>query len=356
MTAAGTDVPLAAELPGPPAPVAAVASVTAAPGTPAAQVAAVVPVAPPVAPAVPAGPAAPPARTSVPSMVSKLGTREVRFVALGDSLTAGLGDPVPGGWRGWAALLATSLAAEPSDVRMINCSRSGALTKDVAEEQLKEALSHRPHIASVVVGANDTLRGSFDIGTVARRLDVVVSQLRAHGAVVLTACLPDPGRMLGLPWPLARPLGRRMAELNAVVHALSERYGTVHLHAARHSWVADRTSWSADKLHPSELGHRLLAREFHKLLVAEGLPVGEPPSTVPGGPGPSTAASVLWMATKGTRWVVARCTDLLPDLMRLAGQEARHRLAGTDGLLDLRSRHATELALSRLSGVTPTTT
>ncbi|MGW3245629.1 SGNH/GDSL hydrolase family protein [Streptomyces sp. NPDC001070] len=277
-------------------------------------------------------------------------TREIRFAALGDSLTAGLGDPVAGGWRGWAPLLAQGLAAEPSAVSLLNCSRSGALTKDVAEEQLPRALDHRPHLASVVIGANDTLRGTFDIETVARRLDAVLGELRAHGAEVLTACLPDPGRMLGLPWPLARPLGRRMTALNQVVHALSERYGAVHLHAARHPWVADRAAWSADRLHPSELGHRLLARDFHALLVTRGLSDGEPPSTTPGGPGPGAAASVWWMATKGTRWVADRCTDLLPDLLRLAGQEARHRLAGTDGLLDLRSRDATAGALARLGG------
>lgn len=35
-----------------------------------------------------------------------------RFVALGDSLTEGLGDPVAdGGWRGWAALLAGALGS-----------------------------------------------------------------------------------------------------------------------------------------------------------------------------------------------------------------------------------------------------
>ncbi len=35
------------------------------------------------------------------------------FVALGDSITVGMGDPAPegGGWRGWAALLAASLHA-----------------------------------------------------------------------------------------------------------------------------------------------------------------------------------------------------------------------------------------------------
>ncbi|MYX39215.1 MULTISPECIES: SGNH/GDSL hydrolase family protein [unclassified Streptomyces] len=311
------------------------------------------------APAVPGrpGPAAHPptgpgagAAAPAPLGGDSTATKEIRFAALGDSLTEGLGDPVAAGWRGWAPLLAQGLAAEPSAVRLLNCSRSGALTKDVVEEQLPRALEHRPHLASVVVGANDTLRGSFEIETVARRLDTVLAQLRAHGAEVLTACLPDPGRMLGLPWPLARPLGRRMAALNQVVHVLSERYGAVHLHAARHPWVAERASWSADRLHPSERGHRLLAREFHDLLAARGLSDGEPPSTTPGGPGPGAAASVWWMATKGTRWVADRCTDLLPDLLRLAGREARHRLAGTDGLLDLRSRDATAGALARLGG------
>jgi lysophospholipase L1-like esterase len=36
--------------------------------------------------------------------------RTVRFVALGDSLTEGVGDPVGEAWRGWAALLADGLA------------------------------------------------------------------------------------------------------------------------------------------------------------------------------------------------------------------------------------------------------
>ncbi len=35
----------------------------------------------------------------------------MRFAALGDSVTLGIGDQMPqGGWRGWAALLAGSLA------------------------------------------------------------------------------------------------------------------------------------------------------------------------------------------------------------------------------------------------------
>jgi lysophospholipase L1-like esterase len=267
------------------------------------------------------------------------GGEGIRFAALGDSLTEGLGDPVPGGWRGWAALLAEGIGA----AECLNCARSGALTADVATDQLTAARAFRPHLAAVVAGANDTLRGSFDITAVAAQLDAALGALAADGVTALTACLPDPGRMLGLPWPLARPLGRRMRAVNHVVHALSRRYGAVHLHAAEHPWVADRASWSVDRLHPSELGHRMLAYEFHALLAERGLAAGDPPSTTPDGPPPGRAASAWWMATRGTGWVLDRCTDLLPDLLRLAAAECGHRAAGSPAALD-EAAHRTAVA------------
>jgi hypothetical protein len=54
----------------------------------------------------------------------------------------------------------------------------------------------------VVVGVNDTLRCTFDIRAVAARLDqVYAAACTEQGTVQLTACLPDPGRTLGLPGP-----------------------------------------------------------------------------------------------------------------------------------------------------------
>uniref|UniRef100_UPI003B9DC7A3 SGNH/GDSL hydrolase family protein n=1 Tax=Streptomyces sp. NEAU-S77 TaxID=3411033 RepID=UPI003B9DC7A3 len=272
-----------------------------------------------------------------------------RFAALGDSLTEGLGDPVTGGgWRGWAALLAGVAGPHGEAVDFVNVSRSGALAADVAGEQLSAARRARPHLASVVVGMNDTLRDTFDIRRVAEALDATIGALRADGTVVLTACLPDPGRMLGLPDALARPLGRRMRAVNTVVHALSGRYGAVHVELTEHTWVTDRAAWSVDRLHPSELGHRLLAREFHSALTARGIAMGDPPSTALDGPTPSRAASAWWMATRGTRWVVDRCTDLLPGLLALAAQEVRHRVRGTGHLLDGHERRAALAALASL--------
>ncbi|WP_418361509.1 SGNH/GDSL hydrolase family protein [Streptomyces gilvosporeus] len=272
------------------------------------------------------------------------------FVALGDSLTEGLGDPLPGGgWRGWAALLAESLGERPDGVPLVNLACSGALAADVAARQLPAARRLAPRYASVVVGANDTLRAAFAIEQVAAALDLTHRTLSADGAVVLTACLPDPGRMLGLPAPLARPLARRMRAVNTVVHAVSRRYDGLHLHLAGHHWVTDRTSWSVDRLHPSERGHRLLARGFHAALAAAGHPVGPPPPLVLDGRPPTRTGSAWWMATRGTRWVLARCTDLLPGLLALAAQECRHGLASSGRLLDATADHATHAALAALA-------
>jgi len=272
--------------------------------------------------------------------------RPLRFVALGDSLTEGVGDPVEEEWRGWAALLAQGLAPADAPVEFVNLAVSGAQTRDVLERQTPQALALRPDVVSVVIGVNDTLRYTFDIHSVAARLDKVYAAFRAQGAVVMTACLPDPGYMLGLPGALARPLARRQRAVNAVVHALSERYGALHLHAAEEDWLKDRAMWSADKLHPGEQGHRALALRFHALLAQRGIATGVSPSADPEFPPPTRSASLWWLATAGTGWVARRCTDLLPQLLTLAAAEVRHKARGTSARLDLSASHAVVAALS----------
>src|SRR6266702_5011386 len=185
-----------------------------------------------------------------------------RFAALGDSITVGMGDPVPGGgWRGWAALLAGSLP-QPE---VHNLATLGALAADVERVQLPAAIALRPEVASVVVGVNDTLRGDFDPERTGASVGRTVAALRAGGAEVLTMRLPDPGQMFGLPGALARPLARRMRAVNAAVDEVARRHGTVHLDAARDPATYERRYWSVDRLHPNDRGHRLIACRFHAL-------------------------------------------------------------------------------------------
>jgi lysophospholipase L1-like esterase len=243
----------------------------------------------------------------------------IRLAALGDSTTAGFGDPMPDGrWRGWAALLAESLGP---NVAFTNFARSGALSTDVALEQLTDAVMFRPTLATVLVGINDTLRHSFDASRVGANLDRVVGELTGIGASVLTACLPDPAIMFGLPPFLGRPLARRVAAVNEAVHMVTDRYGSTHLHLPELPGVYDHRMWSIDRLHPGERGHRLLAVRAFDVLAARGVRVWRRPALEPTNPAPTRSQRAVWLATHGTRWLLARTTDLLPQLAWLVVTE-----------------------------------
>jgi lysophospholipase L1-like esterase len=240
------------------------------------------------------------------------------LVALGDSITVGMGDPAAdGGWRGWAALLAQTL----DQPEMHNLAVLGALSGDVELCQLPAALDLKPDLATVVVGINDTLRGNFDPVRTGAAIGRTVGALRACGAGVLTMRLPDPGQMFGLPGALARPLAHRMRAVNAAVDEAARRYGTVHLDAAGDPATYERRYWSVDRLHPNERGHRLIACRFHGLLAEAGYPVGDGPDPEPSSPPPTRFAELGWMATKGTAWLFRRSRDLVPALTALALRE-----------------------------------
>jgi hypothetical protein len=79
--------------------------------------------------------------------------------------------------------------------------------------------------------------------------------------------------------------------------------------------------WSADRLHPNERGHRYIAARFHDQLAARGQHLGPRPGTEPTSPPPRRLDTAAWMATKGTTWVLRRCTDLVPYLLVMALRE-----------------------------------
>lgn len=246
----------------------------------------------------------------------------VRFAALGDSTTVGIGDPVPGGWRGWARLLSEAMAGS-HDVSLCNLAVSGAVVTDVRRQQLPAALAHRPNLASVIVGVNDTMRSTWDRARIRDELVETASSLHAVGAVLLTARFHDHGAVFGLPRVLRRPLYCRIDFLNEVYDEVFATYGGLRVDLAAHPQVWSRAFWSVDRLHPSELGHRALAREFAMMLNQRGLGF-DPPSADPhGGHLPNWRSDLRWMVTEGAPWFGRRTRDLGPWAARMAMSEAR---------------------------------
>jgi len=238
----------------------------------------------------------------------------IRFASLGDSATVGLGDPADGNWRGWARILVDSMAND-HDVSFCNLARTGATTADVRRHQLAEALDHRPHLVSLIVGLNDTLRASWDERQVRDDLLACAETITAAGALLLTARFHDHSRVFGLPRRFTLPMARRIAHLNSIYDEIHEAYGGLRVDLAGQPGVYDREFWSVDRLHPSELGHRALAHEFAALLDDRGL-VFEPPALELDGDQPGRVRELQWLATEGVPWVARRARDLLPAAAR----------------------------------------
>ena len=249
----------------------------------------------------------------------------VRFAALGDSATHGVGDRADGAWRGWARLLADTVAVH-HDVSFCNLAVPGATVADVVAFQLEDAVAHGPHLASLVVGINDALRSTWDAGRVRDELLACADGLTGAGAQLLTVRFHDHSRVFHLPKPLGRPLRRRIDLLNEAYDEVVATYGGIQVDLAACPEIYGRDFWSVDRLHPSELGHRRLACEFARLVNEAGLSFAAPsptPTVLP----PRRAENLRWMLTEGAPWMGRRARDLGPWAARTMLSQARVRFA-----------------------------
>ncbi|MFD9355053.1 SGNH/GDSL hydrolase family protein [Streptomyces sp. NPDC060031] len=220
----------------------------------------------------------------------------LRYVALGDSQTEGLGDGDDEvGLRGFADRLAEHLAAADPEVRYANLAVRGRLAGQVRAEQLEPALALRPDLATVVAGVNDLLRPRFDAAEVAGHLEEMFAALTATGARVATVTFPDVGKIA----PLARPLRSRVFEFNAHLRAAAARQGVAVADAAREAVATDPRLWTSDRLHASPLGHARIAAAFAEAVRLPGsdgswtLPL--PPRALPTA-AQAAAAELRWVA------------------------------------------------------------
>jgi lysophospholipase L1-like esterase len=256
---------------------------------------------------------------TAPSHTDRHGTVRsyVRFAALGDSATFGVGDHVRRDeCRGWARLLVDAMGRE-HDVSFCNLASPGAVAADVRRDQLATALAHRPHLASLIVGFNDTLRPDWDPGAVARDLEHCARRLTEQGALLMTARFHDHTRVFRLPRFAARPLQRRIAALNDTYDDLHRRFGGIVVDLGAHPGIYEREFWSLDRLHPSELGHRALADEAAAQLHAHGLTF-DPPGLRLDGRRPTRANGLRTLVTEVAPWVGRRVREYAPAVLSAA--------------------------------------
>lgn len=233
------------------------------------------------------------------------------LVVLGDSVGVGLGDPTPDRrWRGFAGLLAEAMTS----THVFNLSVNGARLGSVRRNQLPIALRCEPDVAIIMAGMNDTMRSDFDPNRLHADLDRMVSNLTDAGALVLTIRYHDHGQVFRLPDWLHRSLVERIGDLNAVIDVVARRHNSGIVNIAELPDIYTKNAWSVDRLHPSELGHRILAKAFADRITQAGLTAADISLTCAGGLEVTAMQRTAWLICKGIPWLLRRSTDLVPHL------------------------------------------
>jgi lysophospholipase L1-like esterase len=177
------------------------------------------------------------------------------FVALGDSFTEGLDDPRADeqGYRGWADRFAERLAAQQPGLRYANLALRGKVLRQVAEEQVPQAIAMSPDLVSVAAGGNDLLRLRSDPDALAQSFDEVVRTLLMAGCEVVIFTGFDPR------FPVLRLIRGKVAAYNMHLRAIAERHGCHVVDLWGMSVLRDPRAWSADRLHLTPDAHRRVA-------------------------------------------------------------------------------------------------
>jgi acyl-CoA thioesterase-1 len=184
--------------------------------------------------------------------VASAGSGEKVVVALGDSLTAGLGVAVE---EAWPALVDARLRREGYPYRVVNAGVSGDTTAG-GLRRVDWVLRSRPDVAVVALGANDGLRG---LGTEAMEANLlaIVDRLRAGGARVLVVGMEVPPNY-GAAYARA---------FRGVFVDVARRTGAALMPFLLDGVAADPRLNQADGIHPNTAGHRAIAERIWPHLI-----------------------------------------------------------------------------------------
>jgi len=183
----------------------------------------------------------------------------VRYAAVGDSFTEGVGDELPdGSARGWADLVAAGLAAARGDtVFYANLAVRGRLLEPIVNDQLEAALSLTPPptVLTLNGGGNDMLRPRTDVARLVAMTGRAVRRCAAAGVRLVLLSGADPSDRL----PFGQAVRRRAEALTGGVAELAAAHRVTFVDVFHDTEIRRPAYWSPDRLHLNAAGHQRVA-------------------------------------------------------------------------------------------------
>ncbi len=181
-------------------------------------------------------------------------SKKIIYVALGDSLTAGVG--TNNVIETYPYLIATKIK-NSQNVEVYNLAYPGDQSSQLLKNQLPQALTENPDLVTILVGIND-LHNFISENQFKKNYQEVIKELKnkTHSKIVLIN-IPYLGssKTLFFPWNLI--LDYKTKQFNRVIEDLANENNLkyIDLYSTKKSFEQDNSLYSADLFHPSPSGY-----------------------------------------------------------------------------------------------------
>jgi lysophospholipase L1-like esterase len=194
------------------------------------------------------------------------------YVAIGDSITEGFGDQVPGyDNHGWVPLVVGQLRKLYPGMKAYNFGACGSTVETVKQYQVNKALEQNPDLVTLTIGANDANDAGWTSKSFAHQYAGLLQTLIAPGRTLITMTYPsyedifrDNFRNSAQADGWSRYF-ERLKDINQTIRETSKRYNLVYFEIEGFEPLKDPQNLSHDMVHPNSKGYWLAAQHMLSL-------------------------------------------------------------------------------------------
>ena len=193
-----------------------------------------------------------PTPSPVPNTPTPIEHTGILIVAMGDSLTEGLGVDTA---DAYPAQLERKLRAGGYDVTVVNAGVSGE-TSSGALSRVDWVLRQKPDIVILATGGNDGLRG-VETSVTEKNIDQIVQKTQDSGAVVVLAGM-EMGQNMGTQYT---------SDFRAIYPEIAKQHNLILMPFFLEGVAAHPELNQADTIHPTAEGYKIVVDNLYPYVV-----------------------------------------------------------------------------------------
>lgn len=229
------------------------------------------------------------------------------YVAIGDSLTEGLGDfdfEVSRFGCGWADRLAELMARSAHEAgenfKFANLALRGSSMLQVLTAQLEDAIRLKPDVVTIMAGANDFMRSKRSHPELRALLRGAIERLHNQGTHVVVANTVNPTHLR-----LFRPWIFKARQMTQLIEQVAAEYEAPVLNVYGIQDFRNLEMWCSDLVHFSGHGHIKIANRAAALLsIDHGFEEADLKDMQK--PNPTFGEKVRWLKEDAIPYVIRR--------------------------------------------------